>query len=145
MQLPSFLWLWRIAAWSMGFSLFAYLLLAASGSWLFLSRRNSQPRPKWLRPAHYIVGGTMVTLVVLLMVIGLVGTVGYYGNLGHSAHLPAGLLVVGLTLLSAWSSTQISPKRPWARSLHVGTNLALFLGFATVTLTGWTIVRKYLP
>jgi len=145
MQLPSFLWLWRIAAWSMGFSLFAYLLLAASGSWLFLSRRNSQPRPKWLRPAHYIVGGTMVTLVVLLMVIGLVGTVGYYGNLGHSAHLPAGLLVVGLTLLSAWSSTQISPKRPWARSLHVGTNLALFLGFATVTLTGWTIVQKYLP
>ena len=145
MQLPSLLWLWRIAAWSMGFSLFAYLLLAASGSWLFLSRRNSQPRPNWLRPAHYIVGGTMVTLVVLLMVIGLVGTVGYYGNLGHSAHLPAGLLVVGLTLLSAWSSTQISPKRPWARSLHVGTNLALFLGFATVTLTGWTIVQKYLP
>jgi Protein of unknown function (DUF4079) len=129
----------------MGLSLFAYLVLAASGSWLFLSRHNSQPRPKWLRPAHYMVGGTMVTLVVLLMAIGLVGTVGYYGNLGHSVHLPAGLLVVALTLLSAWSSTQISPKRPWARSLHVGTNLALFLGFATVTLTGWTIVQKYLP
>jgi hypothetical protein len=145
MHLPSFLWLWRIAAWSMGLSLFAYLLLAASGSWLFLSRSNSQPRPKWLRPAHSIVGGTMVTLVVLLMAIGLVGTLGYYGNLGHSAHLPAGLLVVALTLLSAWSSTQISPKRPWARSLHIGTNLALFLGFTTVTLTGWTIVQKYLP
>jgi Protein of unknown function (DUF4079) len=144
MHLPSFLWLWRIAAWSMGLSLTAYLILAASGSWLLLSRRNNQPRPFWLRPAHMIVGSTMVLLVLLLLSVGLIGTVGYYGSLGHSAHLPAGLLVVALVLLSAWSSTQID-KQPWARSLHVGTNLTLFLGFTTVTLTGWTIVQKYLP
>lgn len=87
----------------------------------------------------------MVSLVLLLLTIGLMGTIGYYGNLGHSLHLPAGLTVVSLTLLSAWSATQISPKRLWARSLHVGTNIALFLGFALVGLTGWDVVQKYLP
>lgn len=112
---------------------------------MFFARQTSQPRPKWLRPLHYAIGGIMVFLVVLLLSIGLVGTIGYYGNLGHSAHLPAGLTVVALTLLSAWSATQISPKRPWARSLHIGTNAVLFLGFAIVSLTGWTIVQKYLP
>ncbi|PSB17954.1 DUF4079 domain-containing protein [filamentous cyanobacterium CCP2] len=145
MNLPSFIWLWRIAAWSMGLSVTAYFLLAMTGGWMFFARQASQPRPKWLRPLHYAIGGTMVFLVVLLLSIGLVGTIGYYGNLGHSAHLPAGLTVVALTLLSAWSATQISPKRPWARSLHLGTNAVLFLGFAIVSLTGWTIVQKYLP
>lgn len=87
----------------------------------------------------------MVALVLLLLSIGLIGTLGYYGSLGHSPHLPAGLLVVGLTLLSAWSATQISPQRPWARKLHLGTNLVLFVGFAFVSLTGWSVVQKYLP
>jgi hypothetical protein len=87
----------------------------------------------------------MVGLVLLLLGIGLIGTIGYYGDLGHSAHLPAGLTVVSLTLLSAWSATQISPKRPWARSLHISTNAVLFLGFAIVSWTGWTVVQKYLP
>jgi hypothetical protein len=145
LNLPSFLWLWRIAAWSMGLSLFAYLLLTVTGTWMLYSRRAKQQRPKWLRPFHYIIGGTMVFLVLLLLAVGLMGTLGYYGDLGHSAHLPAGLTVVSLTLLSAWSATQISPARPWARSLHVGTNLALFLGFTIVTLTGWDVVQKYLP
>jgi hypothetical protein len=87
----------------------------------------------------------MVGLVLLLLAIGLVGTVGHYGNLGHSAHLPAGLIVVGLTLVSAWSATQISPQRPWARPLHVSINAILLLGFVFVTLTGWDVVQKYLP
>lgn len=129
----------------MGLSLFAYFLLAVTGSWLFFSRRAHQPRPKWLRPFHYIIGGTMVALVLLLLSVGLIGTLGYYGSLGHSAHLPAGLFVVALTLCSGWSATQISPKRPWARSLHVGLNLLLLLGFASVSLTGWSVVQKYLP
>jgi hypothetical protein len=129
----------------MGLSLTAYVLLTITGSWMFVARHNSQPRPKWLRPVHYAIGGTMVGLVLLLLGIGLIGTIGYYGDLGHSAHLPAGLTVVSLTLLSAWSATQISPKRPWARSLHIGTNAVLFVGFAVVSWTGWTVVQKYLP
>jgi predicted membrane channel-forming protein YqfA (hemolysin III family) len=145
LNLPSFLWLWRIAAWSMGLSLLAYLILAGTGAWMMVARRVKQPRPNWLRPFHYIVGGTLVVMVLLLLAIGLVGTLGYYGSLGHSAHLAAGLGVVGLTLLSAWSATQISPQRSWARSLHVSTNLVLLLGFTIVSLTGWTVVQKYLP
>jgi hypothetical protein len=144
-NLPSFLWLWRIAAWSMGLSVTAYFLLAITGGWMFFARQKSHPRPKWLRPLHYVIGGTMVFLVLLLLSVGLIGTIGYYGNLGHSAHLPAGLTVVALTLLSAWSATQISPKRPWARSIHISTNAVLFLGFAIVSLTGWSVVQKYLP
>ncbi|TAF56585.1 MAG: DUF4079 family protein [Oscillatoriales cyanobacterium] len=104
MNLPSFLWLWKIAAWS-----------------------------------------GMATLVILLLLIGVVGTLGYYGNLGHSAHLSAGLAVVALVLVSVGSGLQIGPKNPWARPLHIGTNLVLFAGFAIVLLTGWTIVQKYLP
>ncbi len=145
LNLPSFLWLWRIAAWSMGLSLFAYALLAGTGIWMLLTRRARQPRPGWLRPLHYLIGTIMMILVLLLLAIGLIGTLGYYGSLGHSVHLPTGLLVVSLTLLSGWSATQISPQRLWARRLHVGTNLVLFLGFAAVSLSGWTVVQKYLP
>lgn len=145
MDLPSFLWLWRIAAWSMGLSVTAYGILAATGLWMRLARQQARPRPKWLRPLHYTMGGTMVALVLLLLSVGIVGTLGYYGNLGHSAHLPSGLTVVTLTLISAWSATQISPKRPWARSLHVGVNGVLLVGFVLVSLTGWSVVQKYLP
>lgn len=109
----------------MGLSLFAYLLLSLTGSWLFVSRQTPQVRPGWLRPVHF--------------------TIGHYGSLGHSSHLPAGLIVVGLTLLSAWSATQINVDRPWARGLHLGTNLVLLLAFAIVTWTGWDVVQKYLP
>lgn len=145
MDLPSFLWLWRIAAWSMGLSVTLYTVLAISGGVLRFARTKRRSRPKWLRPLHYTLGGFLVFLVLLLLAVGLVGTLGYYGNLGHSVHLPAGLTVVALTLISAWSATRISPQRPWARSLHVGTNVALFLGFIAVSLSGWSVVQKYLP
>jgi hypothetical protein len=120
-------------------------LLVVSGGWMFYSRQMKQPRPSGLRTAHLIVGGTMVALVLLLLAIGIVGTLGHYGNLGHSAHLPAGLTVVGLVVLSAWSATQIGSQKPWARSLHIGTNIALFFGFAIVSFSGWIVVQKYLP
>lgn len=82
---------------------------------------------------------------MLLLAIGVVGTFGHYGNLGHSGHLIAGWVVVALVLLSAGSATQISPTRDWARAVHVGTNIVLFVGFAWVSLTGWEVVQKYLP
>lgn len=145
MNLPSFLWLWRIAAWSMGFSIFAYCLLAISGSLLFEIREDKKPRPSWLRPTHYTIGIVMVILVLVLLAIGLIGTIGEYGSLGHSPHLIAGLLVVTMVLISAYSSTQIHPTRPWARSLHVRTNIALFFGFLFVGLSGLSVVQKYLP
>lgn len=145
MNLPDFIWLWRIAAWSMGFSLVAYLLLGASGIWMLYLRQSRRSRPNWLRPLHYWIGGTMVALVLLLLTIGIVGTLGHYGSLNHSIHLPSGLAVVGLVLLSAGSATLISPQFPWARLLHIGTNIILFVGFALVSLTGWSVVQKYLP
>lgn len=145
MDLPSFIWLWRIAAWSMGLSLSAYGLLAISGLIIYSTRKDAKPRPAWLRPVHFGLGVTMVSLVLLLLSIGIVGTLGEFGSLGHSAHLPAGLTVVSLTLASAWSATRISPKRPWARKLHLSLNAALLLAFIIVTATGWSVVQKYLP
>jgi len=145
LNLPSFLWLWKIAAWSMGLSVLAYLLLAVSGIWMFRARKTRSSRPIWLRSLHYAIGACMVSLVLLLLAIGIVGTLGHFGSLGHSSHLLAGLIVVGLVLLSAGSATQIGAKRPWARSLHIGTNIVLFAGFLWVSLTGWSVVQKYLP
>lgn len=129
----------------MGLSLLAYVLLAVTGSGLFYSRSTDRPRPEWLRSLHFGIGGTMIVLVLFLLAIGIVGTLGHFGSLGHSSHLPAGLIVVGLTLLSGWSATQISSERPWARLMHVGTNLVLLVGFVLVSLTGWIVVQKYLP
>ena len=129
----------------MGLSLLAYSLLAISGCWLWRRRTAKVFSPRWLRPFHYLTGAILVSLVLLLLSIGLTGTIGYYGSLGHSPHLIAGLLVVGLVLLSAISATQIGPQRPWARSLHVSTNIALCFGFLFVALTGWSVVQKYLP
>lgn len=145
MHLPSFLWLWKTAAWSMGFAVFAYLLLALSGGWMIFIRQRRQARPGWLRPSHYLIGIVMIGLVLLLLGIGIVGTLGHYGRLGHSLHLPAGLVVVDLVFLSAWSAVQISPERPWARWLHIGTNGILGIAFILVSLTGWSVVQKYLP
>lgn len=144
LDLPSFIWLWRIAAWSMGLAIAAYGILLFSGGTILYSRVNRSRRPLWLRPFHYAMGAIMVLLVLLLLAIGIVGTVGYYGSLGHSTHLSAGLLVVLLTLVSAWSATQISPQKSWARSLHLTVNLLLFVGFIFVSLTGWEVVQKYL-
>ncbi|HEY9737109.1 MAG TPA: DUF4079 domain-containing protein [Trichocoleus sp.] len=145
MDLPSFLWLWRIAAWSMGLTLSAYFVLALLGGWLRYARLQKTPRPSWVRWGHIGVGTAMVLLVLLLLSIGVIGTLGEYGNLGHSAHLPAGLTVVGLVLASAWSANRIHPSRPWARPLHLWLNGILFVSLATVSLTGWSVVQKYLP
>ncbi|HEY9848922.1 MAG TPA: DUF4079 domain-containing protein [Leptolyngbyaceae cyanobacterium] len=145
MNLPDFLWLWKIAAWSMGLSIVGYLLLAASGFFMFYIRRSQQPRLSWLRPFHYAIGIIVVGLVLVLLTIGIVGTLGHYGSLNHSVHLPIGLAVVGLVLISAGSATLISPRYPWAKPLHIGTNILLFFGFVAVSLTGWSVVQKYLP
>ncbi|MEB3181155.1 MAG: DUF4079 domain-containing protein [Nostocaceae cyanobacterium] len=145
MNLPSFLWLWKIAAWSMGLSLAAYCLLTVTGIWMFRSRRLQQPRPTWLRFLHYLMGSSLVALVLLLLGIGIMGTLGHFGSLGQSSHLFAGLTVVGLVLVSALSATQISARRIWARTVHISANIALFGGLAWVSLTGWSVVQKYLP
>jgi thiol:disulfide interchange protein len=129
----------------MGFAVFAYLLQAISGGWMFYARQERQHRPDWLRSLHYITGVVMLGLVLLLLGIGIVGTFGHYGSLGHSLHLPAGLAVVDLVFLSAWSAVQISPQRTWARWVHIGTNIVLCIAFILVSLTGWDVVQKYLP
>jgi hypothetical protein len=144
-NLPSFLWLWRIAAWSMGLTLTGYCLLAATGSVLFYTRSKAGERSAWLRPLHIALGLIMVTLVLVLLGIGLIGTLGEYGSLGHSIHLLFGLLVVVLVLTSAWSASRISPDRSWARSLHLTVNGMLGLGLMAVGLSGWQVVQKYLP
>ncbi|GAB4535095.1 MAG: DUF4079 domain-containing protein [Pleurocapsa sp.] len=144
MDLPSFLWLWKIAAWSMGGAIVVYLLLLLSGAWMFYGRTAKIGRPFWLRTAHYYSGIVIIFLVLLLLAIGVVGTIGYYGSLGHSLHLLAGLLVVSLVLLSGWSAHQITAQNSWARNLHVGTNIVLLGGLIFVSLTGWEVVQKYL-
>lgn len=129
----------------MGLVSLAYLILSISGYWIYRKRVKKEPRPKWLRPLHYLTGSTMIVLVLILLTIGLVGTIGYYGELGHSPHLVAGLIVVLLVLLSGVSGSQISGKNPEARSLHITINTMLLLAFIFVSLTGWNVVQKYLP
>lgn len=146
MHLPSFMWLWRIAAWSMGFTITAYILLAMLG--LILRQQRLQQKSwfrRGLRVLHYSLGGILVFLVLLLLAIGIVGTLGHFGSLGHSWHFAAGLIVVALTLASAWSANHISPRKPWARQVHLICNGLLFVGLAWVSWTGWVAVQKYLP
>jgi ABC-type tungstate transport system substrate-binding protein len=145
MDLPSFLWLWKIAAWSMGLSLTAYCGLAISGIAMAYRRQSKEPKPAWWRTVHLWVGFAMVTLVLGLLVIGVVGTLGEYGRLGHSIHGVLGAFVVGLTLLSAAIALQIGHGPPWARTLHVRLNIILGVAFLSVLWTGWTVVQKYLP
>jgi hypothetical protein len=87
----------------------------------------------------------LVALVLLLLAVGIVGTLGHFGRLGHSPHLWAGLSVVGLVGLSAWSASRIAIERPWARSLHLRVNAALVLALLWVLQSGWVVVQKYLP
>lgn len=144
MDLPSFIWLWKIAAWSMGLAIAAYGILFLSGTTILYSRIYRSRRPSWLKTFHYGMGITMILLVLVLLAIGVVGTVGYYGSLGHSSHLLAGILVVALVAVSAWSANEIKPQQPWARSLHLTVNLLLLVGFIYVSFTGWEVVQKYL-
>ena len=145
MDLPSFLWLWRIAAWSMGFSILAYILLGISGLWIYNKRVNRKPSSNTIKLFHYGTGAILVFLVLLLLGIGIVGTLGHYGDLGHSQHLFAGLFVVVLVLISASSAIFISPQFPWLRSIHITTNFILLGGLIWVSITGWDVVQKYLP
>ncbi|HTL88808.1 MAG TPA: DUF4079 domain-containing protein [Leptolyngbya sp.] len=136
LDLPSFLWLWKIAAWAMGLTIVAYLIQAATGSGLLFGAKG-------LRSLHIGMGVVIGVLVLVLLGIGIVGTIGHYGSLGHSAHLWSGLAVVELVFLSAWTAVQI-PSQPWARSVHVGVNFLLCLGLVWVSITGWEVVQKYL-
>ncbi|NJL81296.1 MAG: DUF4079 domain-containing protein [Richelia sp. RM2_1_2] len=153
MDLPSFIWLWKIAAWSMGLSLLAYSLLAVTGIWMFRTRTSANRRFGTLFPEdytglrifHYVIGITMVILVILLLCIGIIGTLGEYGSLGHSQHLSAGLITVLLVLVSAGSAILIRTGWVGARCIHVSINIALFFVFAWVSLSGWTVVQRYLP
>ena len=111
---------------------------------MFYGRTTKVGRPPWLRNAHYVGGIIFVFLIVLLLAIGVVGTLGHFGSLGNSSHLWAGLFVVGLTCISAWSANQIDARHAWARSLHIGINSVLFVGLAYVSWTGWSVVQKYL-
>lgn len=144
MDLPSFLWLWRIAAWSMGLSLTAYGILVLTGWGLWWGRGAGRSRPLWLRPLHLGLGFTLVGLVLLLLTVGIVGTLGYYGTLGHSWHLGAGLGVVVLVLASAATGLNLY-RLPQGRSLHITINSLLLVGFIAVSLSGWAVVQKYLP
>lgn len=144
MDLPSFIWLWRIAAWSMGLSLAVYSSLLVTGGVVWYTRSHQQPQPNWLRGLHIVLGAVLVTLVLLLLSIGIIGTLGEHGSLGHSWHLWAGLSVVGLVLLSAVMASQMAA-RPRARALHVAINAVLFFAFAAVGYSGWTVVQQYLP
>ena len=144
MDLPSFIWLWRIAAWSMGLSLAVYLGLLLTGSGVWYVRSHQKPQLSWLRWMHLLLGGGLVVLVLLLLSIGIIGTLGEHGSLGHSWHLGAGLLVVSLVLASVGAASQITNK-PWARSLHLVLNGLLFFAFAAVSYSGWTVVQQYLP
>ena len=144
MDLPSFIWLWRIAAWSMGLSLTVYVGLLVTGGGVWYGRSHQKSQLSWLRLVHIVLGVILLTLVLVLLGIGIVGTLGEHGSLGHSWHLGAGLLVVSLVLASVGAASQIAT-RPWARSLHVAINGVLFLAFAAVSYSGWTVVQQYLP
>ncbi|MBX2862772.1 MAG: DUF4079 domain-containing protein [Leptolyngbyaceae cyanobacterium MAG.088] len=144
MDLPSFIWLWRIAAWSMGLSLTVYVWLLLTGSYVWYLRSHQKPQPSWLRFLHIVLGSLLVTLVLLLLSIGIVGTLGEHGNLGHSWHLWAGLGVVSLVMASMGVASQIAG-RPWARPVHVVLNGLLLLAFVAVSYSGWTVVQPYLP
>jgi hypothetical protein len=143
-DLPSFLWLWKIAAWSMGASLLTYSCLAITGLGMVRARHAQASRGTW-RTVHLVLGLGLVVLVLGLLAIGIVGTLGHYGSLGHSIHGPVGGLVVGITLLSAGIALQIQGGYAWARPLHIALNGLLGVAFLSVLGTGWVVVQKYLP
>ncbi len=135
----------------MGLAVTCYLLLALLGIWMTAQRwQGARFRPRisrsLLRRLHIGLGIALVALILVLLAIGIVGTLGHFGSLGHSWHLPAGLIVVGLTLASAASAWQFSRSaRVWAREIHVVLNLALGGALVAVGISGWSVVQKYLP
>ncbi len=139
----------------MGLTGFLFVSLLAIGGWMRYLRLQGETVPSLdgqtstfigLRRLHFALGVGLVLTVLLLLSIGIVGTLGHFGSLGHSAHLPAGLTVVALTMASAWSATQINhPQKPWARSLHLTLNGLLMVALGLVSWSGWLVVQKYLP
>jgi hypothetical protein len=144
MDLPSFLWLWKIAAWFMGLALLTYSSLVVTGLGMARARHIEAYRGSWRR-IHIALGIVLVVLVLGLFGIGIVGTLGHYGSLGHSVHALIGGVVVGITLLSTGAALQIQGGQTWARPLHVGLNGLLGIAFLGVLGTGWVVVQKYLP
>lgn len=128
----------------MGLSIVAYLCLAMTGIWINQARQQQRQSSRWLTSTHSFLGWVLVFLVLLLLGIGIVGTLGHFGSLYQSPHFIAGWLVVALVLISAWTATQIDPRRPWIRLLHIANNVVLFFAMAWVSWTGWLVVQKYL-
>lgn len=142
MNLPSFLWLWKIAAWSMGAVLLLAAALLLTGLQIFRQRRTNIfwiEEGTGIRTLHKTLGILLLGFVVELLLIGIVGTLGHFGSLGHSLHLWVGLAVVGLSLGSAWQGWQGSHR--W----HLLLNGFLLAALVWVTWTGWEVVQKYLP
>ncbi|CDN12502.1 FIG00872835: hypothetical protein [Richelia intracellularis] len=141
----------------MGLSLVAYAILALTGIWMLRSKSRDGDNNAFLNwmwrignwdnllKFHYFIGWCMVSLVMLLLFIGIIGTLGHFGTLGQSSHLFAGITVVVLVLVSAGSTLLIRSGYDWARRIHIGLNIVIFFAFAWVSLTGWSVVQKYLP
>ena len=146
MHLPSFIWLWRIAAWAMGGTMLLYVIQIALGLSVRRQRieRDASKRV-WYRHWHFWTGIAMLALILLLLAIGIVGTLGHFGSLGHSWHLPAGLTVVGLAIASAVTGSRINSKHPLSRTIHLSINGALAVSLLLVLVSGWSVVQKYLP
>lgn len=139
------MWLWRLAAWSMGLTLVCYAGLLGIGWYIRRKRLDRRISPRWLRMLHLLVGFVMLGLILVLLAIGLVGTLGHFGSLGHSWHLPVGLGVVLLSLGAAWTGTRIRYDLVQSRSLHIRVNGLLGAGLILALISGWAAVQKYIP
>jgi Protein of unknown function (DUF4079) len=138
------LWLWKIAAWSMGLSMLTITLLGVSGYRLWQSRNRGKPAKAWLYQAHPVLGKILVFLTLLLWSVGFYGTVQDHGHLRFSAHFWAGSVMVILVCTSAWTAFQI-PRYSWARPLHLGLNGLIVCLLFWVLATGWVVVQPHLP
>lgn len=132
-----------ITAFSMTLAVCLYLGLGIVGFILRKHRlHHGHASWGWLRYLHYGLGVTFVLNILELMTFGIIGANTYEGTEGHSLHFPAGLLVAGLAIVSAWSANRVHPQRPWARPLHVSLNGILFMALIAVSWTGWSVLQE---
>ncbi|KAI9129335.1 DUF4079 domain-containing protein [Acaryochloris sp. CCMEE 5410] len=143
---PPFLFA-SITAFSMTLAVCLYLGLCILGFFLRKYRlKHGHAAWGWLRYLHYGLGITFVLNILELMTFGIIGANIYDGTEGHSPHLPAGLFIAGLAIISAWSASRVHPKRPWARPLHVSLNGLVFVALILVSWTGWSVLQEnYIP